>query len=86
MSTSILVVSVLGLAAIDAYLAYNIYDMLSIGQAMWKQAFAYQLSQHDAEVGYSSAQNASVPSSCSSSESFAQRRDRWHPLSDIDIR
>ena len=56
--------SVFGLAAVDAYLAYNVSDMLDIAISMWNQTSVYQLTKGDAEREFLPSQNARIPASC----------------------
>ena len=60
--------SAFGLAAIDAYLAYNDSNMLGIAEQMWNQAVTYQLNAADAQIGFSSAQNVKVSTMCGNGE------------------
>ena len=61
-------ISAWGLTAVDAYLAYNDSAMLKFAQAMWDQTSAYQLTDSEAQRGFSAKQNANVPASCNGGE------------------
>ena len=57
-----------GLTAVDAYLAYDDQTMLSFAKAMWDQTSAYQVTDSDAQKGFSIIQNSTIPVICNGRE------------------